>query len=94
MISSVTTLSPSLPETPDGNYGPVLPFVPDPQREVFGLHTSRLPISHTKCKWPSFIKMEVKECTILNVSTVPLQHTECTLELLLLKFQENVFNAT
>lgn len=75
MVSPVTTLSPSLSETADGNYGPVLPFVPDPQRDIFGQDTSRLPTSHTKCKWLFFlkiiiiIKMEVKECTVVEMST-------------------------
>lgn len=58
MVSSLSTLSLSLPlsGTADGDYGPVLPFVLGPQRDLwlFGQHTARLPISHTKCKRLSF----------------------------------------
>lgn len=49
-------LSLSLSGTADGDYGPVLSFVLDPQRDLwlFGQHTAQLPISHTKCKRLSF----------------------------------------
>lgn len=76
MVSSLSTLSLSLPlsGTADGDYGPVLPFVLGPQRDLwlFGQHTARLPYSSIPARWAPELLSSPLSCLLTSLFSCPL----------------------